>query len=346
MTRRFTQFAFTATVIALTTINTADAGCHGHGGLVGRVLSHGNAGVSQSYGQNHYNQPAPSYPTHAAAPVVHAQPAYSQPTYSQPSFSQPSFSQPGYAQQGFSQPTYSQPNFPQDGGFEQDVYSHNNGFSQPSYPQQNSYPQQGGFPQQSGFAQQPMPTPAAPSMQSNVVQAQSMAPANANMQPAAPARQPVNAPQVIAARPSVTAAPAGGQAELSALQMLASISGEEAPNAETVAQPAVSVAAEVPEFSAAATPSAGTHVGSWTVNLPGNQKIVLVLNEDSSFNWNASKDGKSSSFAGQYRLEGDRLTLVRSSDLQQMAGSWNGEGANFTFKLDGATTSGMAFSRG
>lgn len=104
-------------------------------------------------------------------------------------------------------------------------------------------------------------------------------------------------------------------------------------------------AAEVPEFTAAASPMAGAHVGTWAVSLPGNQTIVLALNNDNSFSWNASKDGKQSSFQGQYRLEGSRLTLVRSNDLQQMAGSWNGSDANFTFKLDGATTSGLAFAR-
>ena len=44
-------------------------------------------------------------------------------------------------------------------------------------------------------------------------------------------------------------------------------------------------------------------------------------------------------------MEEGRLTLVRSSDLQQMEGSWTGQGSSFTFKLDGAATAGLNFSR-
>lgn len=157
-----------------------------------------------------------------------------------------------------------------------------------------------------------------------------------------------------------TGAETSGQTQLSALQMLASISGDAAQpqvqaQEQTVTpianQPAqapmdpTATAVEVPEFTTAASQTAGSHVGTWAVSLPGNQTIVLALNNDNSFSWNASKDGKQSSFQGQYRLEGSRLTLVRSNDLQQMAGSWNGSDANFTFKLDGATTSGLAFTR-
>ncbi len=81
------------------------------------------------------------------------------------------------------------------------------------------------------------------------------------------------------------------------------------------------------------------------MSLPGNQSVELTLNSDSSFIWTASKDGKSNSFQGQFRLEGNRLTLVRSNDLQQMTGNWSGADNQFTFKLDGATTGGLAFQR-
>jgi len=129
----------------------------------------------------------------------------------------------------------------------------------------------------------------------------------------------------------------GTSTELSALQMLASISVDE----ETTD----AVAVQIPEFAAAAMPAIADQVGTWTVLLPGNQSLTLVLNQDNTFAWTAVKDGTSSSFEGQYRLEDGRLTLVRSNDLQQMSGSWNGEGANFTFKLDGATNSGLGFAR-
>ncbi len=75
------------------------------------------------------------------------------------------------------------------------------------------------------------------------------------------------------------------------------------------------------------------------------KSLPIALNADNSFQWHAVKEGKASSFQGQYRMEAGRLTLVRSNDLQQMAGSWSGEGANFTFKIDGATNSGLAFAR-
>ena len=129
----------------------------------------------------------------------------------------------------------------------------------------------------------------------------------------------------------------GSSSELTALQMLASITVDE------VMSDAVAV--QIPEFTALASPSISDHVGTWTVSLPGNQSLTLVLNDDNTFAWTAVKEGTSSSFEGQYRLENERLTLVRSNDLQQMSGSWKGEGSHFTFKLEGATNSGLGFVR-
>jgi hypothetical protein len=128
-----------------------------------------------------------------------------------------------------------------------------------------------------------------------------------------------------------------GNAEASALAMLASIS---------ISQPAATQTADqIPEFQVASSQIAGSHVGNWGVSLPGNQRVELTLNEDGSFVWTASKNGKSNSFQGQFRLENGTLTLVRSNDLQQMKGSWTGAENKFTFKLDGATTGGLAFAR-
>ena len=125
--------------------------------------------------------------------------------------------------------------------------------------------------------------------------------------------------------------------EASALQMLASMSNNNTSATESTSQ--------IPEFTAASSATTNSNAGTWKVNLPGNQSVELVLNDDSSFRWTATKEGKSSSFQGQFRLENGRLTLVRSNDLQQMTGSWSGQGENFTFKLDGATTGGLAFVR-
>ena len=183
-------------------------------------------------------------------------------------------------------------------------------------------------------------TPSAPGVAGNPV---------APQQPAAP--QPANQP---ATRPVVQSSPAKSQtvasqptksapqatAESSALQMLASIS-----NTSTTTEPAAASSPQIPEFGPANTGETVEHVGTWSVTLPGNQSVRLDLNSDGSFSWTASKNGSSSEFKGRYRLEKNRLTLVRSNDLKQMAGSWVGSGEAFTFKLDGATTGGLAFKK-
>ena len=125
--------------------------------------------------------------------------------------------------------------------------------------------------------------------------------------------------------------------EASALQLLQSL--DKSPAKTTEPTP------EIPQFSSANKTTSGTHVGTWKVSLPGNQSVELSLKEDGSFRWTASRNGNASTFSGQYRLESGRLTLVRSTDLQQMAGSWTANGQNFTFKLDGAKTGGLAFAR-
>ncbi len=140
-------------------------------------------------------------------------------------------------------------------------------------------------------------------------------------------------PQTTAAQP--TTQPASSEA--TALQLLESMS-DNSTSTDTTTQ--------IPQFSAATSTATGTHVGTWKVTLPGNQSVELNLNQDGTFRWTATKNGKSSAFEGQYRMETGRLTLVRSSDLQQMAGNWTANGDNFTFKLDGTTTGGLAFARG
>jgi hypothetical protein len=134
----------------------------------------------------------------------------------------------------------------------------------------------------------------------------------------------------------------GNQAETSALQMLVSITAKRTTATET---PAGETASKIPPLTATPSAAEASHIGNWKVNLPGNQSVELTLNADGSFVWTASKDGKANTFDGQFRLESGRLTLVRSSDLQQMTGSWSGSEKQYTFKLDGATTGGLAFQR-
>lgn len=160
------------------------------------------------------------------------------------------------------------------------------------------------------------------------------------------------APQVSTPVQAVT--PAGNAsatntptAEASALQMLAAMSASQAAPAQAAAaaQPAQQAAPQIPQFTAANQQPAANHVGTWKANLGNNQAVELTLKANGSFVWTAVRSGKSSTFEGQFRLESGRLTLVRSNDLQQMAGSWSGAGNQFTFKLGGATTGSLAFQR-
>lgn len=124
----------------------------------------------------------------------------------------------------------------------------------------------------------------------------------------------------------------GDNSGLTALQILSSFGGANG-NAETM--PGIPTATQIPP----------NHFGTWVVNMNGNQMVKLVLQPNNTFVWIVIKEGKESRLEGQYRLDGERLVLVRSSDLQQMAGTWTGNGSNFTFKLDGVPDSGMPFVR-
>ena len=247
--------------------------------------------------------------------------------------------------QRYSSPVYSQP---------QNVYSQpQNVYHQPQvvYPQpvQTLPPSQVQVPQNNvGGVNGAFPGSVNPG---TLAGRQVMPNGNPNLAPqqqvgqrAAPTA-PASVPRTLANNPT-PASPAAGQsqasAEASALQLLASISS--AASVNTQAENASSVA-QIPEFAPAADATAPSHVGTWSVNLPGSQAVELVLNSDGSFRWTATKNGSASNFDGQYRLENDRLTLVRSNDLQQMAGSWTANEQGFSFKLDGATTGGLGFTR-
>ncbi|TWU38323.1 hypothetical protein [Novipirellula artificiosorum] len=230
----------------------------------------------------------------------------SRPSYSRPSYSQPSYHQPSYSQPSYPQPIYAQPT------------------SQASF--------QSVTVQNAPSPFQPAPTPSA--------QTQAVQPVRASSQPqqTSPVSPSSGRSVALTSSPAATATPSNPSAEVSALQMLASLS-----NAAT--EPAATTSSQIPEFTAAESQPVGTHVGSWKVSLPGNQSVDLTLNDDGSFEWTATKEGKSSSFSGQFRLENSQLTLVRSNDLQQMTGTWTGSDNNFTFKLEGATNGGLSFSR-
>jgi len=317
-----------AAIVSLTSLNTANAGgCGGHGGI---SVGFGGGGISIGRAHAPRMPHAPSSHTYPSAPV------YSQP--SRPPMYPPFQSQPSnFPPMEYQQPTYSQSSYPHGSSYS------NGGYSQPMHQSQgNSMPQGPAMQSSNMSSQQGMPSQNNAGYNNNNMPQQAPS-ASMAAQPQMRTTQPVQAGQNGSQgnmAPNPGASLASG-AELSALQILASIDGgnlgsiENAPNLENV-----------PEAAVTAMQLPAGHFGNWVVSLPGNQMIKLALNQDNSFMWLAIKDGKESSFQGQYRMEGQRLILVRSSDLQQMAGSWNGEGSNFTFKLDGSADSGLPFARG
>ncbi len=350
MNRQFKRIALAATIAAVSGLQTIPAhacggrsgggggfgisiGGRGHsGGIFGGTFSGGGYGHAASAPVHRVPaQQVQSYPSYPSAqpipaPSVHMQPTYSQPGYASSMPSQPHYAQPNYAQPALSQPSYTQPTYSQPGVG-----------TSPSIQQAHHVQSQ---------------TVGQPSGVANPVSHAGSNPNVANVRPVtqatsqAPAQQRVASPRMAQSAPAaaaVQAAPAANSAsQPSALEMLASITLDEVSTESVEA-----TVAEIPEFTAAATSMSQVeaHVGIWSVTLPGNQSVTLELGADGNFKWTATKDGKSSNFDGQFRLEGERLTLVRSQDLQQMAGNWSGADGNFTFKLDGATNSGLAFAR-
>ena len=241
--------------------------------------------------------------------------SYTRPAYSQPVYSQPTYSQPAYHQPTYSQPIYTQPTH----------VSSPTGYSQPTanYTQPTA-----NFSSQ---VIQQAPSTSVASSPSSVTTAT----------PAAP-------------RTQVTQRPKTADAQSDALALLVSIASQSKASANNTAnqtsanEPRAETASTIPEFSNSATsstPKAGVHVGTWLAVLPGSQSVKLQLKVDSSFVWTATKQGKSNEFTGQYRISNDRLTLVRSSDLQQMNGTWTANSSGFDYKLDGTTTGGLSFQR-
>ena len=103
----------------------------------------------------------------------------------------------------------------------------------------------------------------------------------------------------------------------------------------------------MPQFApATAAASTGT-AGTWTATLTNGSTVQLQLGSNGTFRWVANSGGKVSSFDGSFTLAGGRLTLIRSSDKQQLGGVWTPQtngGANF--KLAGAKDNGLNFIRG
>ena len=73
--------------------------------------------------------------------------------------------------------------------------------------------------------------------------------------------------------------------------------------------------------------------------------MKLDLRADGSFTWTATRSGKTSNFAGQYTMQGGKLTLTRN-DSQKLAGDMTINSGGFNYKLEGAKDAGLNFARG
>lgn len=133
---------------------------------------------------------------------------------------------------------------------------------------------------------------------------------------------------------------AGNSAEMSALQLLAGMSGDQT----QPQQPEASAQSSAPQAQSA-RPQNG-RVGTWIAKLPNNTNVQLELRADGSFVWTATAKGKTSNFSGNYNVNGESLTLIRGSDNQRLAGTLTDNAGGFNFKLSGAKDSGLNFARG
>ena len=175
-----------------------------------------------------------------------------------------------------------------------------------------------------------------------------IAPAPLQVAPApvltAPAQLRV-APAPVQAAPVQAALPPTG-AEQSALAALAALGGN-APVAATRVAATPVASNGMPQFAPATAAASTGNAGTWTATLANGSTVQLQLASNGTFRWVANSQGKVSSFDGSFTLAGGQLTLIRSSDNQQLAGVWapqtNG-GANF--KLAGAKDNGLNFIRG
>ncbi len=123
-----------------------------------------------------------------------------------------------------------------------------------------------------------------------------------------------------------------GGAQVTALQLLSNFSGE---SAQAPAPPAENVQG-----------LGFNNVGTFVATLSNGAVVRLNLQANSAFVWLADSNGRQSTFQGTFSMNGQSLTLTRSNDGQQLAGSITVTGADsFTFQLNGTQDAGLAFTR-
>lgn len=135
-------------------------------------------------------------------------------------------------------------------------------------------------------------------------------------------------------------------AEMTALQVLAGMSADRAPAQQSRTQATESRPNPASGSPAASASTRSGRVGAWVARLPNQASVRLNLQADGSFIWMATNSGgKKSNFQGSYRLDGRSLTLVRSDDNQQLAGTLTDTNGGFNFNLNGTKDSGLNFTR-
>ncbi len=172
---------------------------------------------------------------------------------------------------------------------------------------------------------QPAPTfaPPAPPQQPAFQQpVQQPAPPIQPVAPTVPQTAPATQPQAPAAT--------GADAQMTALQALAQMTGQSQPQAP------------------ATQPQTPGIAGNWTARLTNGAVVQLALQANGTFNWSATnKAGQVSTFQGSYTTAAGSLTLIRSSDNMKLEGSMTQTNGNaFNFKLAGAKDNGLNFARG
>lgn len=197
-------------------------------------------------------------------------------------------------------------------------------------PQVNAQPQQ-----QQGFAQQQQsgaPSSALESLGGMPAQASQPAQrvAARPVQPQAAQPQPQQVQQV--QQPQQVQQDPMAEIEQSALQALADMN-------EEAATPAAGEAADN------TAPATDHHIGQWKATLGNGSTVELTLAADGAFVWVANSNGKTSSFQGSYTVDGQSLTLVRSSDNQKLAGTLTAINGGMNFKQHGGKDAGLNFVR-
>lgn len=225
--------------------------------------------------------------------------------------------------------------------------------------QQQFATQPTGRPQQTVAPSQRVAAQGQPSAGSNPLLALGSQPVASQPQQA-PARQVVQRPQsqpsqsIQRAQPESQGTSPMNQAQISALQALASFEGDEPQQLDAPAEQPEQAEAESFEEAQPVQVARNTgrpagqpmHIGQWSASLQNGSKVQLTLQPNGSFTWVATSGEKVSSFEGSYTVSNGSLTLVRSSDNQKLIGSITPSGSSsFTFKLTGAKDAGLNFSR-